>query len=84
MCFTLGDWITVFHASSGIQRSVYDLWNGPQSMFESGWTGNLAKPYQKATSHYKSYLVEQWQQLKIMQVQIIKDNLYLLNRKKVY
>ena len=68
MCFTLGDWVTVFHASSGIQRSVYDLWNGPQSMNESGWTGNLTKPYQKAATHYKSYLVEQWQQLTIMQV----------------
>ena len=73
MCFTLGDWITVFHASSGIQRSVYDLWNGPQSMYESGWTGNLTKAYQKATTHYKSYLVERWKQLNILQVHRIKE-----------
>ena len=32
-------------------------------MHESGWTGNLTKPHQKADAHYKSYLVEQWQQL---------------------
>ena len=52
-------------------------------MYESGWTGNLTKPYQKAATHYKSYLVEEWKQLKIMQVKIIKDDLYLLNRIKL-
>ena len=70
--FIISEWITVLHASSGIQSSVHQLWAGNSKVDESIWPGDLNKPHLKVTSHFKSYLVEQWEQLNIFQVLFIK------------
>ena len=61
-------WVTVLHASSKIGSSVYDLWTGPSGT--SKWKGDLKRTDKKFNSHYKSPIVEQWNTLKIKQVNV--------------